>query len=333
MTHHLRYLLLPKAKKTTCPACGSLKRFKPYVDTTTGEAIGDKYGRCDRAVSCGYDLRPTNAEPRLNSPQVKLPPLPKPLAILPEDIVAASMARFRENNLARLLASLIGYGQADELLRGFEVGTSSHWPGATVFFLRDEYGRARTGQVAHFDLVTGHTLKDRLPNGSTKRRTTWLHETMRQAQERKHQPLPQWVLDSQQAEQKSHWLYGLRSALAAHDSLPIAVVESPKTAVLCNAFFPAYRWVAVGGLSYLTKDRLRPLLCRTVVLFPDTSEKGTAFTMWQVKAAELRRFGFTITVNDALEQLATPQQRAAGYDLADIILEGYRGYPPSWDEK
>lgn len=268
-----------------------------------------------------------------NTPRPLSAAPPKPLAILPEEIVAASMAYYRANNLAKMLGRVIGYGQADELLLGMEVGTSSHWPGATVFFQRDEYGRPRSGQVVHFDLQSGKTLKDSAANGKQHRRTTWLHKTMQKALNRKGEPLPQWLKNYEEAEQVSGWLFGLRYVLAAAKTKPVGIVEAPKTALLCNAFLPTHRWAATCGLSNLTETRLRPLFDRRIELFPDASENGSALAHWQNKAEQLSRRGFQVTVNKMLENLATPEQRCAGYDLADMILDNWLGYPPSWNEK
>ncbi|MBT2557562.1 hypothetical protein J7E24_07190 [Hymenobacter sp. ISL-91] len=230
-----------------------------------------------------------------------------------------------------MLGRIIGYGQANELLLGMEVGTSSHWPGATVFFQRDEYGRPRSGQVVHFDSQSGKTIKDLAPNGEKRRRTTWLHKTTKKAFKRKGEPFPQWLKDYEEAEQVSGWLFGLRYVLAAAKTVPVGIVEAPKTALLCNAFLPTYRWAATCGLGNLTETRLRPLLDRKIELFPDASENGSALAHWQNKAEQLRRKGFQVTVNERLETLATPEQLCAGYDLADVILDNHRGYPPSWD--
>ena len=53
---------------------------------------------------------------------------------------------------------------------------------------------------------------------------------------------------------------------------------------------------------------------------------------WQRRAEQLRAQGFAVTVSTWLEQTATREQLRAGFDLADIVLSEWRGYPPSWDE-
>ena len=53
---------------------------------------------------------------------------------------------------------------------------------------------------------------------------------------------------------------------------------------------------------------------------------------WQAKADELCRLGYDVQVSDALEKLATDDERRAGLDLADVLLREWPGYPPNWDE-
>ncbi|GAB4039524.1 hypothetical protein GCM10028774_41240 [Spirosoma jeollabukense] len=90
--------------------------------------------------------------------------------------------------------------------------------------------------------------------------------------------------------------------------------------------------MAIGGLTYLSLDRLKPLQGRKLVLFPDVSKGGRAFALWNHRAGQLRQHGFVVTISDYLEQRATDEEKAAGLDLADYLLTQWKGYPPSWDE-
>lgn len=124
--------------------------------------------------------------------------------------------------------------------------------------------------------------------------------------------------------------------LTAPATQPIAIVEAPKTAILCTPYFPQFVWLAVGALSYLNVresglQRMAPLKGRSVVLFPDLSAGSRTFAKWSRIADELREAGFQIIVSDYLEQRATEDEKANGLDLADYILNQWKGYPPSWD--
>lgn len=329
----------PKSR-ATCPACGKPRCFTRYLDTETGELLPDEFGRCDHEVSCGYarnpyqreagglsyatatergEARPAGPAPARRAP----PPAPAPAAVvsIPPDVFTASLAHYERNNLAHLLRSHFGAGVADELLSRYQVGTSAHWPGACVFWLTDERGRVRGGQVVLYD-DTGHTVKQ------PRRCTTWAHTALAAACQRRGQPAPAWLADYQAHGQKSPCLFGLPQLATAPAGQPVALVESAKTAMLAAPYFPRYCWLATMGLSYLTAERLAPVRGRRLVLFPDAG----ALAAWQAKADELRALGFDVTVSDELEKLATADERAAGLDLADVLLREWPGYPPGWDE-
>jgi len=53
MSKVYKYSLDTSPKKFICPNCHK-KRFVKFVDKTTGDYIGDNYGRCDRENNCGY---------------------------------------------------------------------------------------------------------------------------------------------------------------------------------------------------------------------------------------------------------------------------------------
>lgn len=349
-----RYTLQPyagPASRYTCPSCERRRELARYLDTQTGELLAPEFGKCNRADSCGYHLSPYHPGPGgttyaeqwyldtraqlspgplalarhrpANGHHVPTPaPAPRPVAVIPPDVLAATLGSYDRNNLARLLRLHFGRGVADELLSRFRLGTSEHWPGACVFWLIDERGRARGGQVVLYD-ETGHTVK------TPRRCTTWAHTALAARCHQRGQPAPAWLADyAAPNTPKSPCLFGLPQLSTAPAGGPVAVVESAKTAVFCTPYLPTYTWLATMGKSYLTPDRLTPLRGRRICLFPDAA----ALTDWQRRAAELRGLGFDVTVSAWLETTATPAQLAAGYDLADLLLSQWPGYPPSWDE-
>jgi hypothetical protein len=344
-----RYRLRPYAgrkSRTTCPACAKSSCFTLYLDTDTGELLPDEYGRCDHEVSCGYYLspytRPTGggssyataterseqatATPR---PACRPAPVAPPIVSIPAEVYRATLGHYHRNALARLLQQHFGAGIAHELLARFQVGTSAYWLGACVFWLIDEVGRARGGQVVLYD-DTGHTARSPRPNGSTYRHTCWAHTALARAYQRRGKAPPDWLTtyETHGQGQKSPCLFGLPQLATAPAGQLVAVVESAKTAILATPYFPQFTWLATGGLSYLTAERLEPLRGHRIVLWPDAG----ALEPWQRKAAELRRLGFDMQVSERLESLVTDEQRKQGLDLGDVLLTTWRGYPPSWDE-
>ncbi|TYZ10590.1 hypothetical protein FY528_09005 [Hymenobacter lutimineralis] len=354
-----RYQLKPysgPASRGQCPSCGPhghRRTFVPYVDTRTGELLPAEYGRCNREEACGYHQSPyqveaggLNYKDRLyqQSRSIQLVDMPRKVYArgpgqspqlassytLPAELLEQSMRGYKRNRLASLLQQHFGASVATDLLKRFQIGTSDYWPGACVFWQVDTYQRVRGGQVVQFD-AEGHTVKT-TTGGETKRRTSWVHTALIAHYTRRGQQPPAWLSEYQEKAPKSPCLFGLSQLVNTPATHPLAIVESPKTAVLCTPYFPSFTWLAVGSLSYLNAGRLGPLLGRSIVLFPDASESGRAFTEWSRRAEELRRQGFRVEVSDLLEQHATAEQKLAGIDLADLLLEQWPGYPPSWDE-
>ena len=102
----------------------------------------------------------------------------------------------------------------------------------------------------------------------------------------------------------------------------VAVVEAEKTAVILSEHYPAYLWLAAGGLFELTADKLFPLRHHRIVLFPDTDPNLTAYTRWYEVAREARRlYGCNITVSPLLELSATLEQKQRKIDLVDYLFK------------
>ena len=98
------------------------------------------------------------------------------------------------------------------------------------------------------------------------------------------------------------------------------VVEAEKTAVILSARYPQQLWLAAGGLTELTAQKLFPLRHHRIVLFPDTDPDMTAYRQWYGVAKEARRqYGLDISVSSLLERKATAQQKAAKIDLVDFL--------------
>ena len=263
-------------------------------------------------------------------PPSRLMPKPNPAVYcIPVEVYQASIGHYECNQFAKLLRHHLGIEVADVLLKRFQIGTSSRWPGACVFWYIDEKDRKRGGQIKLFG-DDWHTVKYQDAKDATRSKTSWVHSAYARRCDEQKEPYPDWLtayLNEQNGVEKSPCLFGLPQLLNALIDQPIAIVEAPKTAVLCSHYFPDFIWMAVGGKSYLNAERLAPLKGRKIALFPDLNayndlinSKGQVNKGWLSKAKELQAEGFDLTVSDYLEQLATDQQRAKGFDLADFLL-------------
>ena len=149
-----------------------------------------------------------------------------------------------------------------------------------------------------YDPSTGHRIKD--PNKPG--RINWLHSILK----RRKQLPPDWQL--------TQCLFG-EHLLPQHQDKTVALVESEKTAIICSAMMPQYLWLATGGKSGLTSERLSALKGRKIIVFPDID----AFKDWQQKIFTFPHLD--IRISRLLEDNATPADRAAHIDLADWILK------------
>ena len=102
---------------------------------------------------------------------------------------------------------------------------------------------------------------------------------------------------------------------------PICIVESEKSAVICSLCIPDALWLATGSKGNLQDGRMSAAKGRKVILFPDTDSDGQTYNLWCKRADELNAKGLQIQVCDYLEKMATPEQREAKIDIADLLID------------
>ena len=227
-------------------------------------------------------------------------------------VVLPTLRQYEHNNFVQFLRSLFHQRLTESLCERFSIGTARHWHGATIFWQRDLMGNFRTGEVKQYNKQTGKRDKNK---------NQWAHSILQRKDFRLQQ-----------------CLFGLYQLLTEPLDKPIAIVESAKTAILMTAIYPKYIWLATCGAHNLNEERLMPLHGRNIILYPDTDEK--AYAKWQQQSTVLQQKGFNITLSNLLFNKLQPEQRAAGYDMADALLhrdEKYgwqmtdEGYPLFWD--
>ena len=269
-------------KVETCPCGKSNKdgKFVPFENCV-------KFGYCH---SCSETFLP-NLQSKSDF-VYKLPDRKEvKIQYIPSHYLPQSLKKNRANNLVSFLKQQFGNEVADGLIDLYKIGSSKQWYGANVFWYIDNINNVRTGKIMLYNKHNGKRIKEPYNH------ITWVHNKLN---------IPN--------ENISKCLFG-EHLLNLYPNKPIAVVESEKTAIIANIYFPNFIWMATGGVSNLTYDKIKALKGRGIVLFPDLD----AYNLWFDKAKYLNSW-FNITVSDYLEKNATIQDKEKKYDIADYLL-------------
>lgn len=298
-----------RSSRHTCPKCGRPRCFTYYVDEN-GNPLDKSVGRCDHESGCGYHYPPKNYfqdHPDKDMPETR--PLPNKAIrkgnhsnIHIDSIPMEYVTRSRNDNshLAQFLFSLQKDNEAvlKRVLDDYRMGATRN--GATIFWQIDKDNRVRGGKIIPYNKEDGHRIKDKGVN--------WVHSLLK-----KQGVFNQdWTL--------TQCLFGEHLLpLPENQDKVVAVVESEKTALVCSVQYPDYVWLATGGKSQLSVDKMKVLANRTVVFFPDAD----GYHEWteSVKAFSFCR---SAKVSDMLEQNATEADRLAKIDIADLVLREWQ---------
>ncbi len=289
-----RYSLDKSSKKYICPRC-KRKTFVLYIDNHTGSPLHSTVGKCDRADNCGHHYPPkqyfTDNRISFDSKREYVPrprPTPKPRpSFINIELFKKSLSSYEKNQFAQWLIGVVGEKQASEAIGRYFVGTLLN--GGTCFWQIDLQGKIRTGKIIVYG-KDGHRRKDITSP------VQWVHSVLKS----------NFIL--------SQCLFGEH---LLHDATKkVAIVESEKTAVIASIYLPDMIWVACGGSEGLNADRCSVLKGRNVILFPDSGQ----YDKWSEKAKGLSKI-CTASVSSLIEQQATEQERKAGFDIADYLVQ------------
>lgn len=302
----------------TCPNCGKMHCFTRYV-WDDGTPVGPGVGICDHKTQCGYHLPPREyfkQHPEMRpgqedwreapnwlkkksetptSYQAPAPQPPRPLCVIPPDIVTRSVSFRRKSDFIRFLDTILDPVIVEGLIDDYRLGVTKS--GAVIFFQIDAEGRCRTGNMMMYDPETSHRIKDEAKPG----RINWAHAVMK-----KVGMLPEeWEL--------TQCLFG-EHLLPMYPDKPVALVESEKTAVICAGLLPKFLWLATGGKQQINQEKFAVLGKRKITAFPDVD----GFAEWQTKLSAIP--GLNVTIADVLQKEATPQDFKDHIDIADWLL-------------
>ncbi|GAO28328.1 DUF6371 domain-containing protein [Geofilum rubicundum] len=335
-----RYLLDKSSRKFVCPDCNR-KRFVKYIDTETGLYLPDQYGRCDKGdghyflnpYSDGYarnveEQKTGNATNFISSsrPHRKPQPQPEPVYFDFETFKKTLQPeRYKKNtfiqNLLHKVAHPFNAKDVTKVIELYRLGTvaKGDWMGAITLPYIDIRDNVRTIQVKRFD-NENHTT-----------RTGKLDKVILSGLKMENRTPPGWLTSYiEYGDSQGYFtcLFG-EHLLSRYPKNPVALVEAPKTAIYGTLYIGLPKtdkdllWLAVYNKSSFSFEKTKVLDTRNVIVFPDLSEDGSTFKEWDTKAKEYQKKipKARFYTSDFLEQLATKEDRAAGSDLADILIK------------
>lgn len=262
---HLGSFVVSERRNTyTCFACGahgdSIEFLMRHENLTFFEAVawlGKKYGI---SVEDSDRFQPKRATPH---------PLPRrlPMLILPLSMVTARLDTHADTFCCWLRSLNWNDEQrerVDKVLRHYGVGHARQ--GHTIFWQIDDQARVRTGKFMLYK-ADGHRDKEAPHN------FTWAHTLLSRAGR-----VDLNTHDTQTT------LFGMH-LLHFHPDAAVNIVESEKTALLASIMWghpEKWVWMASGGLSMLSEQRLRPIIeaGRDIFLYPDRD----GVTAWKQQA-------------------------------------------------
>lgn len=221
---------------------------------------------------------------------------------LPRQYVDDTAKAYHSNNFITFLAKCFDQPTALRLAEKYKIGTSKHWPGATIFWQIDVNDNVRTGKIMLYNAKDGHRVKQPYNH------ITWAHTISQKLK-----------VESQKSDFTLQQCFFGEHLLNTHPFKTVAIAESEKTAVVCSFYYPEYIWLAAGSLEGLALNKCRVLNNRYVVLYPDLN----GYDKWKQRARELklRMPNAEFVVDYTLERSATPEERQRGLDLADRWLD------------
>ena len=294
----------------TCPECGQKQSFTLYLDGKNNAPIHSKVGKCNRESKCGYHYTPKqfyNDNPSISIDTTSLngcwdkskPIVPLiPPGTIPFSFVERSVSY--KSNFVRFLCEILTDEQIQAIGENYALGATK--TSEVIFWQIDIQGKVRTGKIMQYNPDTGRRLKHE--SGAI----DWVHNKLK-----KIGTLPE-DFNLKQCFFGEH-------LLKLYPEKTVAIVESEKSALIASAVFPDLVWLSAGNIHGLSIEKCEVLKSRNIILFPDLN----AFDKWSEKAIQIKKeYNCNITVSSLLEDIATPEAKADGLDLADYLIEQLR---------
>lgn len=294
-----------RSSRHECPNCHDKHSFAFYVDES-GNMLDRTVGRCNHESACGYHYTPKQfftdnperkshaSTPILNTKKNRCLKQASEIPFKYLKQAASYNSTFIEFLCRIFDRYTLESPTIERLMEDYALGATKDR--SVIYWQIDAKGRIRTGKIMKYNPETGHRVKD--AGG-----INWVHAMMK-----KQKLLP----DDYNLVQ---CLFG-EHLLTMYPDRVVALVESEKSALIGAGVFPNYIWLATGGKSQLSIEKLKVLAGRTVIMFPDVD----GFEYWKDKAKELNAIGCNAIVSDLLEKNSSDMDRKNRIDIADWLI-------------
>ena len=293
------------ASRHICPHCGK-KEFVRYVNNETEEYLEEYVGKCNRIEKCGYHYTPKQyfddkGEKVQFFIKKNVHVEKKSTYYYNEKLVLDSLhSDTKKSNLYQFLIQYFHEEKVKNTLKKYLVGVSNIWQDAIVFWQIDKEFMVRAGKIMQYDSNTGKRDKTKY----------------------------YWIKKDDSNKEMKQVFFGAH-LLKYFPNYKVGIVESEKTALICDLFFDEkIIWLASGGLMGINERKLKDLSGREIIVFPDLSannSKINAFEEWKSKAEFISGIlNMNIKINNFLELFSSVYDRDNQADLADFILENLR---------
>ncbi len=308
----------------TCPACNARNQFTRFINTDTGEYLPESVGVCNRSSKCGYRYtakeffrdNPTDrtergeqtakgkkrgasnygfansSERQTSSIDVSVISSPD---FIPFEMFRPTLSNYDGNAFVQFLFDLFPdcSEEIQAVLKMHFFGTCEDY---TCFPQIDRLNRVCKAKLIRFNRETGKRLKGEFDTSSL------VAKLKKQGKVK--------------AEFNYKQIFFGEHLLPKYPNKPAAIVEAEKTAIIASLCFPEKLWLATGSKQWLNAARLQRLDNRQIILYPDAD----GFDLWQGIALDAARQGLTVKTSALIENHATDEQKANGYDLADYLI-------------
>ena len=338
-----KYILEPSGNGREyhhCPHCGA-KKFTWYIDVDTGLPLADYVGRCERINSCGYHYPPRKYFEEVINKNHKImkeeQPVKETTSVVKEEKVNRRYPKsvdYVKNALFCFLVTVFGKQKVLATFQKYDVRTS------TLFRKDSKYGAAflmraidlliRQVKEMAYDSKTGKRIKEG--------QSVFLLDYNTRSYQLRDGSFSIYLAGKSLMKDydfKNKLCFFGEHLLAGEVSKPIAIVESEKTAIICDICMPDYIWLATGGKNgckwtteevyQVLKDANQP-----ITLFPDLN----ATEDWAEKAEILLAAGLDVSIYDLEEQEGiTEEDKAKGLDIGDYLIRYWKENHPEDGEK